>query len=578
MTIETLTPTIRNLLKEIYPDRVQEDFLIRIQTLLDQYREHIPATPPTALNQTDSFLITYGDQFQQSCELPLQTLHRFCKDYLQGIVTGIHILPFFPYTSDDGFSVQDYLRVNPELGDWNDIEQIASDFRLMVDAVINHCSSQHIWFKKFLIGEQPYTNYFICVPPQTDLSTVVRPRTSPLLTPFETTHGVKYLWTTFSADQIDLNFKSQELLLEILRILCEYVKHGAQVIRLDAIAYLWKEIGTPCIHLPQTHRIIQLFRAILNTIAPYVYLITETNVTHKENLSYFGDGYNEAQMVYNFALPPLVLHAIQRGDASYLTQWASQLSLPSSQVTLFNFLASHDGIGINPVVGILPEPEINFIVEITQHLGGYVSYKNNANGSETPYELNINYLDALGDPLLKVSLDTQIRRFLTAQAIMLAFQGVPGIYVHSLLGSRGWADGVKTTGQKRAINRQKFSDTTIRKELNTIGSLRNLIFFEYSRLLKARASTAAFHPQGAQKILDLSRQLFALERISPQSKQRVLCLHNVSNQKLAIQIPKEYRNAQWNDLLHPKKTGVSNFASIQLSPYQVVWLEMRDGK
>ncbi|MEJ5202829.1 MAG: sugar phosphorylase, partial [Anaerolineales bacterium] len=519
-----------------------------------------------------------GDHFQQSGELPLQTLRRFCKDYLQGIVTGIHILPFFPYTSDDGFSVKDYLRVNPELGDWNDIEEIASDFRLMVDAVINHCSSQHIWFQKFLTGEHPYINYFICVPSQTDLSSVVRPRTSPLLTPFETTHGIKYLWTTFSADQIDLNFKSQELLLEILQILFEYVKHGAQVIRLDAIAYLWKEIGAPCIHLPQTHWIIQLFRAVLNVIAPYVYLITETNVPHTENLSYFGDGYNEAQMVYNFALPPLVLHAIQRGDASYLTRWASHLSLPSSQVTFFNFLASHDGIGINPVADILPEVEINFLIETTQQLGGYISYKNNANGLQVPYELNINYLDALGDPLLKVSLDTQMRRFMVAQAIMLAFQGVPGIYVHSLLGSRGWADGVKMTGQKRAVNRQKFSDTTIRQELSTTHSLRNLIFSEYSQLLKARASSAAFHPQGTQKILDLSGQLFAFERISPQSKQRVLCLHNVSNQELIIQIPKEYRSAQWKDLLHPKRPVFSNLSSLQLSPYQVFWLEMSDGK
>ena len=578
MKKESFTPIIRNLLEQIYPDQVEENFLLRIQNLLDDYREYLPVTPPTILNQSDSFLITYGDQFQKSGEQPLQTLRQFCKDYLQGIVTGIHILPFFPYTSDDGFSVKDYLQVNPELGSWDDIEQIAADFRLMVDAVINHCSSQHIWFQKFLAGEQPFTDYFICVSPQTDLSMVIRPRTSPLLTPFETTHGVKYLWTTFSADQIDLNFKNQELLLEILKILLEYVRHGAQVIRLDAVAYLWKEVGTPCIHLPQTHWIVQLFRAILNIFAPYVYLITETNVPHVENLSYFGDGHNEAQMVYNFALPPLVLHAIQRGDASYLTKWASHLSLPSSQVTFFNFLASHDGIGLNPVSGILPETEINLLIETAQQLGGYVSCKNNTDGTQTPYELNINYFDALGDPSLKISMDTHVRRFAVAQAIMLALQGVPGIYVHSLFGSRGWNEGVKITGQKRTINRQKFSDTAIRHELCTNGSLRNRVFAEYSRLLKARASTIAFHPQAAQKVLDLSRQLFALERISPQSEQRVLCLHNVSNQELTVQIPREYHNLQLKDLLHPNLPVFSNLPSIQLSPYQALWLEIKDGK
>lgn len=579
MAKEILTTTIRNLLEKIYPDKAEESFLLRIQNLLNEYRQHIPVNPPpAALNQTDSFLITYADQFQKPGEPPLKTLHRFCIDYLQGMVTGVHILPFFPYTSDDGFSVSDYLQVNPALGDWNDIEQIAVNFRLMVDAVINHCSQKHIWFEKFLADEKPYSDYFISIPPQTDLSRVVRPRTTSLLTPFETISGTKHLWTTFSADQIDLNFKCPELLLDVLQILLEYVKHGAQVIRLDAIAYLWKEIGTPCIHLPQTHWIIRLIRAILNEIAPYVYIITETNVPHSENLSYFGDGYNEAQMVYNFALPPLVLHAIQRVDASYLTEWAAQLSLPSPQVTFFNFLASHDGIGLNPVTGILPEGEIDFLVDTAQKLGGYVSWKNNSDGTQTPYELNINYFDALGIPSQQISLKAQIRRFIASQAIMLALQGVPAIYVHSLLGSRGWEEGVKITGQKRTINRQKLSDMVVRQELNSSGSLRHQIFREYSQLMKARAKTPAFHPQAVQKILPLSREVFALERISPEGNHRVLCLHNLSNHLITVHIPERYHDAQLKDLLKSNSSLFSAPSSLRLFPYQVKWLEIANGK
>src|SRR5690606_35016656 len=108
-----------------------------------------------------------------------------------------------------------------------------------------------------------------------------------------------------SADQVDLNFKNPAVLLATTRALLFYVEHGAKFIRLDAIAYLWKEIGTPCIHLPQTHQVIQLMRAVLDEVAPDVRLITETNVPHPDNISYFGAGTNEAQLVYNFALPPL---------------------------------------------------------------------------------------------------------------------------------------------------------------------------------------------------------------------------------------------------------------------------------
>ena len=128
-----------------------------------------------------------------------------------------------------------------------------------------------------------------------------------------------------------MNFKNPDVLLALLDALLFYVARGARFIRLDAIAYLWKRIGTSCIHLPQTHAVIQFWRAVLDEVAPHVLLITETNVPHADNVSYFGDGTNEAQLVYNFALPPLVLHALLRGDATHLTRWAQSLTLPSDR-------------------------------------------------------------------------------------------------------------------------------------------------------------------------------------------------------------------------------------------------------
>jgi sucrose phosphorylase len=314
---------------------------------------------------------------------------------LANVGGGIHILPFYPWTSDDGFSVTDYRKVDSNLGEWKDITSMQNNFRLMFDGVINHISAESEWFKGFLRDDPPYRDYFITVDGDPDLSQVVRPRALPLLTSFNTPSGEKRVWTTFSADQIDLNFKNPEVLFEILDIMLMYIERGATYIRLDAIAYLWKEIGTTCIHLPQTHHLIQLMRCVLDEVAPHVHLITETNVPHADNISYFGDGTNEAQLVYNFALPPLTLHTFHTGNAQVLSNWAKTLTLPSDKTTFFNFLASHDGVGLNPARGILSNEEIDALVNKTLAHGGLVSYKNNSDGSQSPYEMNVNYFDAL---------------------------------------------------------------------------------------------------------------------------------------------------------------------------------------
>jgi glycosidase len=349
-------------LASIYGDGRAGPIEQRVLNLMDRYRGRIPVPVAGELSERSSIFITYGDQLQGPHHSHLETLAEFCESHLRGVVDTIHILPFFPWSSDDGFSVKDYRKVDPVLGDWKDIEKLGKPFRLMFDGVINHVSVQGEWFKKFLCGEMPYSDYFLTIEGNTDLSSVVRPRALPLITEFQTTTGLKRVWTTFSTDQADLDFHNPDVLLDIFDILLMYAQKGAQFIRLDAIAYLWKEIGTSCIHLPQTHAIIQLLRLVLDEVTPHVQIVTETNVPHEDNISYFGNGENEAQVVYNFALPPLVLHTFNTGDASVLTKWASGLNLPSNRTTFLNFLASHDGIGLNPVRGLLTDTDIDRLV------------------------------------------------------------------------------------------------------------------------------------------------------------------------------------------------------------------------
>ncbi|MBX3036269.1 MAG: sugar phosphorylase [Anaerolineales bacterium] len=561
--------TLMNLqtcLADVYGEETASQWLGRFEALIDSYQTKIQARDD-ALTERDSMLITYGDQVQRGNEKPLQTLKTFCETYLDGVVNSIHILPFYPWTSDDGFSVVDYRQIDKKLGDWENVSAFQPKFKLMFDAVINHISSQSDWFQKFLEDDSHYQNYFVTVEGNPDLSQVVRPRALPLLTTFNTPSGEKKVWTTFSADQIDLNYKNPQVLFEILDILLLYIQHGATFIRLDAIAYMWKEIGTSCIHLSQTHAIIQFLREALNQIAPHVNLITETNVPHVDNISYFGNGYNEAQLVYNFALPPLTLHTFHTSDATRLSAWAKTLTLPSDKTTFFNFLASHDGVGLNPARGILSNAEIDSLVEKTLAHSGLISYKHNSDSSKSPYEMNINYFDALSNPNSNESIDLQVSRFIAAQAIMLSMIGVPGIYFHSLFGSRNWHEGVEQTGHNRTINRQKCSFDELQKELNDENSLRAKVFKKYSELLQARRNSPAFHPHGTQKILEFHKFIFAIERISPDENFRVVCLHNVSSQNILFTT----NYVSGFNLFTNEKIQISK---VNLEPYQVMWLKI----
>ncbi len=568
---KTLANSILTHLQMLYGDTAPDIFATLVEELgafAAHHPEFLAAQRPQTLSEKDSILITYGDQIQAPGEATLQTLADVLGEYLTGIISSVHLLPFYPYSSDDGFSVTDYLAINPEMGTWENIHAIHKNFRLMFDAVINHISVKSDWFRAFLRGEPPYSDYFITVDPDTDLSSVTRPRTHPLLTPFETATGTKYVWTTFSADQADLNYKNPAVLLDILNVLLTYVSHGAEFIRLDAIGYLWKEIGTPCIHLPQTHHIIQLMRAVLDAVAPHVLLITETNVPHAENISYFGDGHNEAQLVYNFSLPPLVLHTLHTADATALSRWAASLSTPSNETSYFNFIASHDGIGVMPAKGILTDAEIDALVQKTLAHGGLVSKKTNPDGSQSPYELNITLFDALSDPHSSESQKIQVARFMVSQAIMLALAGVPGIYAHSLVGSHNNLIGVAETGRARTINREKWLRGELEGALANPSAVAAQVFRRYTQLLKHRAAHPAFHPHGGQEIISGNPAIFALWRTAPTDNERVLCLHNVSAQMQTFTTPKNGGMPLFDFLNDESFAG----ASIPLEPYQIRWL------
>ncbi|CAB1058021.1 Uncharacterized glycosyltransferase YcjM [Olavius sp. associated proteobacterium Delta 1] len=554
---------VKQLLTDIYGEKSGQAALERLQPIIEKF------TGPKRekeefFSQEDVVLITYGDTLQKQGQAPIATLHEFANNYLKGAISTIHFLPFFPYSSDDGFSVMDFFQINPELGSWQNVNDIGKDFQLMFDYVVNHFSAKSQWFDDYLSDKKGFEDFAIEVDPSLDLSMVTRPRSLPLLSEYQKQDGRPvHLWTTFSADQIDFNFASLDVLAKMTEVLLFYVQQGATILRQDAIAYLWKEIGTECIHLPQTHAVVKLFRAILDLVAPEVMIITETNVPHAENISYFGNGRDEAQMVYNFTLPPLLFYTFVKEDASVLTDWARGLHLKSSGHTFFNFTASHDGIGVRPLEGILPPQELEALVEVVETNGGQVSYKRNPDGTDSPYELNISYVDAI----LADNDSSRADRFLASQSIQYALPGVPATYIHSLLGSRNWTEGVEQTGRARTVNREKLQVEEIIKELMNPESFRSRVFYPYINLIKTRKEQPAFHPNAEFEILDMGPQVFAIRRSS--DNQTIYALTNISSSVATVSISNTDAANSMTDLLSGESFAPAN---LTLKPYQYLWL------
>ena len=540
---------MRERLRSLYGAELGERTYHELKRLAAAHRPRLPALAAAGplFDQGDVILITYPDTFRAQGLQPLQALGEFARSRLTSLFSGIHLLPFFPSSSDYGFSVTDYKLVDPAFGGWEDVQALHREFKLMFDFVLNHVSAESAWFQSFLRCEPPFDRFFITLDPAADVSGVTRPRTTPLLTRFETAAGPRWVWTTFSPDQVDLDYSNPEVLLAMLDVMLSYVGTGADLLRLDAVGYLWKQLGTASIHLSQAHEIVKLMRDLLDTVAPRVALVTETNVPQPDNVSYFGNGGDEAQMVYQFPLPPLVLDAFARADARTLSGWAAEQRAPSERTAFFNFLASHDGIGVVPARGILSTEQIDALVRQVKRHGGEVSYRTETDGRESPYELNTTFFDALSDPSSAESWEHKRDRFLCAQAIMLSLAGVPGVYVHSLLGSHNDHDSYLRTGWKRDLNHGHVSVPALEEELRGTATETAQVFDGMTRLLRDRAAQPAFHPNSPQEVLDCGPFVFALRR-GPFAGRSVTALHNVSGEPQTVD-------------------------GRALGPYEVAWIE-----
>jgi len=516
-------------------------------------------------DQRDAIVITYGDSLQCADELPLVTLKRFLDEHTDGVLSGVHILPFYPWSSDDGFSVLDYSSVNESLGGWEEISAIAGSYDLMADLVINHCSSRSLWFENFLKNLEPGKDYFFTASPGDDLSDVVRPRTTPLLRSVTAVDGERHVWCTFSPDQVDLDFRNPEVLKQFVAIIRQYLDAGVRIFRLDAIAFLWKVPGTNCLNLEKTHEVVRLLRTLVEYARPDTLLITETNIPNRENLSYFGNA-NEAHCVYNFSLPPLLVNTLVTGDCAYLKQWMMSMPPAQSGTAYFNFIASHDGIGLRPAEGLLSDDELDALIATMEGFGGHVSYRALEDGLQKPYEINISLFDAL-QGTVRGPDQLGVNRFVCAHAIMLGLEGIPGIYIHSLVGTRNDYQRLENTGHYRAVNRHQWNFDALQAALADESTHHGEVFRHIKALLAIRSRQAAFHPNATQFTLHLGSALFGFWRQSMNRRQSIFCISNITDQPQVATLSdiNLIETEDWQDLIGGEQY-VSRDGLLQLQP------------
>lgn len=566
-------------LHSIYKDRLDDDgyadLLEQLFGLMRLPEDARPVTPyQNKWDQNDIAVICYGNSLLSPEQLPLECLKQFLDSHLDECINIVHILPFFPFCSDDGFAVKEYFQVNPELGDWPQIREIASQYKVMADLVINHGSSSSQWFANFIAGEGEGHDFFYTTHADAAIGDVVRPRTSPLLRPTETAHGLQHVWCTFSHEQVDFDFGNPEVLKTFVKIIRFYLDQGVRLFRLDAVAFLWKQPGTSCLNLPETHEVVRLLRLLVEQAQSDAIIITETNIPNRENLSYFGNA-NEAHWVYNFSLPPLLLNTMITGHCGYLRQWLMSMPPAQNGTAYFNFIASHDGIGLRPAEGLLSESEIAALITTMQGFGGEISWRAADNGIKKPYEINIALFDALQGTIAGPD-EWQIPRFICAHAIMMALEGIPAFYIHSLLATGNDYERLQRTGHSRAINRHQWSLHALDATLADPRSANAMVFRQLRSLIELRQRQPAFHPNATQFTLQLGEHLFGFWRHSMDRRQSIFCIFNVHNQPHTLRVAdlNLVLTDNWHDLVSGEALE-SLTDTIELSPYQILWLSNR---
>ena len=559
---------LKNIYNFLYSKREIELYTKEIIQIISKFNKK-NRKKNKLISEKTSIVICYGDSvFNSKQRYLIKSFQNFYQRKLKKYFNTVHFLPFYPSSSDSGFAVKDHYKIESRIGNWSDISNFAKKNDIMADIVINHSSARGLWFRNFLREKKPGKDYFLLVNSKFNASKVVRPRDHTLLKKINIFKKTGYLWRTFSPDQLDLNFKNPAVLLRFIKIMINLLNHGVTIFRLDAIAYLWKENGTKCINLKQTHEIIKLFRLVCSFLNVKSILVTETNLPEKENLSYFGNK-DEANWIYNFSLSPLLIHAFLFETSTYLTKWSKKLPSTKPGNSYLNFIASHDGIGMRPAEGILNKKTIKNLLNRLKKNGSKFSYRKIKNKSKKVYEANITVFNALKKSDFDKEGKFYFERYISAHAIMISFEGVPTIYFNSLFGTSNDEAKYIITGNNRDINRYRWNEKNILNHLKNSKSKQSIFYRNLTNLLNIKIRQKAFHPNASRTTLNMGSKIFCFQRTSIDKKQTIICMTNLSSKTQNLTVNKKF--ISWKNLIDSKINILSN-KRIKLEPFQTIWL------
>ncbi|MEW4370569.1 sucrose phosphorylase [Paenibacillus kandeliae] len=426
--------------------------------------------------QNKAMLITYADSLGNN----MGELADILDQHLQGVISGVHLLPFYPSSGDRGFAPMDYTQVDPALGSWEDVRRISSTFYMMYDFMINHISQQSKYFQDFLEkkDESAYADLFIRYkdfwpngePTEEDVDLIYKrkPRAPYVEVTFKDGSTEK-VWCTFDEQQIDLDVTTEttrQFIRDNLNFLAE---QGASVIRLDAFAYANKKIGTNCFFVePDIWEMLQ-YAADL-TEAKGVEVLPEIHEHYSIQLKIADKGY----YVYDFALPMLVLHALYSGQTNRLANWLN--ICPRKQ---FTTLDTHDGIGVVDVKDLMTDEEAEMTRESLYSKGANVKkiYSSEAYNNLDIYQINCTYYSALGN---------NDQAYVLARALQCFAPGIPQIYYVGLLAGENDIELLERTKEGRNINRHYYSKEEVAQEIQ------RPVVQRLFDLLRFRNTSAAF--------------------------------------------------------------------------------------
>jgi len=607
-----LDPSIATRLAGLYGEKAVDALMTRLSELVARWRGPIaaslaqdtarragPGMGAGGYDEADVVLIAYGDHLVDRARPPLTTLTDWCRRELAGLVSTVHVLPFHPSTSYDGYAVTDYLAVEPKLGHWSDLADLNTDFNLMFDVVLNHCSAQHPWFQQLLADEAPGRDYFIAEDPEAPwLRGVRRARNSPLLHPHETAAGIKHIWTTYSPDLIDLDWREPGVLCEFMEIIFDSVARGARALRLDAYVYVWKTPETDCVNQPQLQSLLRLYQELLAAVGAQSVAILPsiTNVTQAQNYAFLCGEPDDrrADFVYHLPLSALLLQALYERDAETLSGWLERLPDAPPGCAYLNLAASHDGVGLSWLKGLVTPAAIERMGEAATQRGGFVrSRRTRVDGPSVPWEINITYFSACApDPDEAPAL--HVDRFIATQGIVLALRGVPALYFSLFMAGRNDFDRVAEAEAdpigmclERAINRGRFQLSRWETAMADPAALEGRVLDALKRLLAVRRTLPAFHPEGAQRVVrwPAVKGLFGLLR-SPVKAARqagaaaVLCLTHFGSTAITIPMTqvREAGGFGPGDALVDTiaDVGLPSEGAMSIAPYGTYWITRAD--